>query len=169
MKVLPYDSFTILTDDPLPIVLQRLNALVEPTKTFRFSTKHAPYQGSISESGFQISRIIHYDNSFLPVIRGRFEVKSDQTVIHVQMNAHPFVMAFLGFWFLCWYSAVISMTLAGAMPNNTAALVTGMPILILIIFWGAFWSEANRSRNELTQIIQGQISPVLKNGRMRRL
>ena len=55
MKLLPYDSFTILTPDPLPIVLQRLNALVEPTKTFRFSAKHAPYQGSISEAGFQIN------------------------------------------------------------------------------------------------------------------
>lgn len=157
MKVLPYDSFTILTPDPLPIVLQRLNALVEPTKTFKFSTKHAPYQGSISESGFQISRIIHYRNSFLPRIRGRFEVQSHQTLIHVQMGLHPFVMAFLGFWFFCWYSAIIPITLAGAMPNNMAALFIGMPILMLIIFGVAFWSEANRSRNELTQIIQGQI------------
>ena len=157
MKILPYDSFTILTPDPLPIVLQRLNALVEPTKTFRFSAKHAPYQGSISESGFQISRIIHYRNSFLPVIRGRFEVKSHQTLIHVQMSTHPFVMVFLGFWFFCWYSAVIPITLAGAMPNNMAALFIGMPILMLVIFCVAFWFEANRSRTELRKIIQGQI------------
>lgn len=79
MKVLPADSFTILTPDTLPIVVQRLNAQVEPTKVFRFSNKHLPYQGTISESGFQISHIIHYRNSFLPVIRGRFEVESHQT------------------------------------------------------------------------------------------
>lgn len=169
MKVLPYESFTILTPDSLLIVLQRLNAKIEPIKIFRFSQKHAPYQGSISESGFKISRIIHHQNSFLPTIRGRFEVEPHQTVIHIQMNTHPFVMAFLGFWFLCWYSAVISMTLAGTMPNNMAALVIGMPILLLIIFGVSFWSEANRSRNELTQIIQGQISPVLKNDRTRLL
>ncbi|MHC5676375.1 hypothetical protein [Nostoc sp.] len=70
MKILPNDTFIILTSDSLPIVLQRLNAFVGSTKAFRFSRKHAPYQGTISESGFQISRIIHYRNSFLPVIQG---------------------------------------------------------------------------------------------------
>ena len=157
MKVLPHDSFTILIPDALPIVLQRLNAKVEQKKVFRFSNKHAPYQGTISEEGFRISRIIHYRNSFLPVIRGRFEVESHQTMIHVQMSIHPFVMAFLGFWFFFWYSAVVHTILTSAMPTNMVAQSVGMPMLILIIFWVAFWSEANRSRSELTQIIQGQV------------
>ncbi|MHC5862635.1 hypothetical protein [Nostoc sp.] len=157
MKILPNDTFIILTSDSLPIVLQRLNAKVEPTKAFRFSRKHAPYQGTISESGFQISRIIHYRNSLLPVIQGRFEVQSHQTLIHVQMSIHPFVMAFLGFWFLFWYGAVIPITLTGAMPHQMAAIFVGMPMLMLIIFWVAFWSEANRSRSELSQIIQGEL------------
>ncbi|MFN6568623.1 hypothetical protein [Dendronalium sp. ChiSLP03b] len=157
MKVLPYNTFTILTTDPLPIVLQRLGAKVEPTKIFRFSTKHAPYQGTISEQGFQISRIIHYRNSFLPVIRGDFEVQPHQTAVHIQMSLHPFVMAFLGFWFLCWYGAVVPVTLANAMPSNMAAVFLGMPIVMLIVFWIAFWTEANRSHSELAQIIQGQV------------
>lgn len=157
MKILPYDTFTILTPESLPIILQRLNAKVESPKAFRFSTKHALYQGTISEEGFQISRIIHYRNSFLPMIRGRFEVQSHQTLIHVQMGIHPFVMAFLGFWFLTWYSAIVPITLTGAMPHHMAAIFAGMPMLILIIFWVAFWSEANRSRSELSQIIQGEL------------
>jgi hypothetical protein len=157
MKVLPHDSFTISTPDALPVVMQRLNAKVEPYKAFRFSKKHVPYQGTISEEGFQISRIIHYRNSFLPVIRGRFEVETHKTVIHVQMSIHSFVMVFLGFWFLFWYSAVVPIILTGAMPNYMAALFVGMPMLMLFIFWIAFWSEANRSRSELTKIIQGQV------------
>ncbi|MBH8577804.1 hypothetical protein I8752_33555 [Nostocaceae cyanobacterium CENA369] len=156
MKVLPDDTFTILTPDSLPIVLQRLSAKVEPTKMFRVSKKHAPYQGTISEQGFQITRIIHYRNSFLPVIRGRFEAQVHQTVVHIQMSLHPFVMTFLGFWFLCWYGAVVPITLAGAMPSQMIAIFLGMPIAMLIVFWIAFWTEANRSRSELTQIIQGQ-------------
>ncbi|MEH2034485.1 MAG: hypothetical protein V7K67_33610 [Nostoc sp.] len=48
MKVLPDNSFTILTPDELPIVLQRLNAQVEPTKAFRFS-KMRHWWGEISE------------------------------------------------------------------------------------------------------------------------
>lgn len=157
MKVLPYNTFTISTPDALSVVLQRLNAKVEPTKVFRFSTKHAPYQGSISEEGFKISRIIHYRNSFLPVIKGRFEVESHQTIIHIEMSVHPFVMAFLGFWFLLWYGAIAPITLTGAMPKHIAPVFVGMPILMLVVFWLAFWLEANRSRTELTQIIQGQV------------
>ncbi|BAY80011.1 hypothetical protein NIES25_64990 (plasmid) [Nostoc linckia NIES-25] len=157
MKVLPYNTFTISTSDPLSVVLQRLNAKVEATKAFRFSTKHAPYQGSISEEGFQIRRIIHYRNSFLPMIRGRFEVESHQTIIHIEMSVHPFVMAFLGFWFFCWYGAIAPIILTGAMPKHMVPVFLGMPILMLIIFWLAFWLEANHSRTELTQIIQGQV------------
>ncbi|QKQ75008.1 hypothetical protein [Nostoc sp. TCL240-02] len=157
MKLLPHDSFTISTPDALPVVMQRLNAKVEPQKAFRFSNNHAPYQGTISEESFQIRRVIHYRNSFLPLIRGRFEVESQQTVIHVQMSIHSFVMVFLGFWFLFWYSAVVPIALTGAMPNYVAALFVVMPMLMLFIFWTAFWSEANRSRSELTQILQGQV------------
>ncbi|MBR8837498.1 MAG: hypothetical protein DSM106950_26685 [Stigonema ocellatum SAG 48.90 = DSM 106950] len=64
-------------------------------------------------------------------------------------------MAFLGFWFLSWYGAVVPITLTGTMPHQMAAIFVGMPMLMLIIFWVAFWSEANRSRSELSQIIQG--------------
>jgi len=154
---LPNDEFTIVTPDSLPIILERLSANVEPPKALRVSKKHALYQGSIGSEGFQISRIIHYRNSFLPTIRGRYEVQSHQTLIHVQMSLHPFVMAFLGLWFLFWYSAVVPITLTGAMPHYMAALFLGMPMLMLVIFWVAFWAEANRSRAELTKIVQGQI------------
>ncbi|NEU76973.1 hypothetical protein PI95_031870 [Hassallia byssoidea VB512170] len=157
MKILPYDTWIISTSDSLPIVLQRLNAKVEPPKVFRFSTRHAPYQGTISEEGFRINRIIHYRNSFLPVIRGRFEVQSHQTLIHVQMSIHPFVMASLGFWYLVWFSTLVSITLTGSIPLHETTLHVGLPMLLLIIFLVAFWSEANRSRSELSQIIQGEV------------
>lgn len=158
MKILPYDTFTILTCDPLHIVLQRLNAKVEAKKIFRFSTEHAPYEGKISEEGFQISRIIHYRNSFLPVIQGRFEIQNKQTLIHIQMKINPFVVSFLGFYFLLWYSAVIpAILMIGTMPTHMAVTLVVMPILMLIICYAAFWLEANRSRTELSQIIQGQL------------
>lgn len=157
MKILPYDTSIILTSDSLPIVLQRLNAKVEPPKVFRFSTRHAPYQGTISEEGFQINRIIHYRNSFLPIIRGRFEVQSHQTLVHVQMSINPFVKAFFAFWYLGWFSTLVFITLTGSMPLHMVTLNVGIPMLILIIFLGGFWSEANRSRSELSQIIQGEV------------
>jgi hypothetical protein len=156
MKILPLDSFTIFTPDTVSVVLQRLSAKIEASKIFRFSTEHAPYQGTISEQGFQISRI-HYRNLFIPVIQGRFEAQSHQTAVHIQISLHPAAMAFLGFWFLFWYSAVAPIMLADAMAVNMAALFLGMPLVVVVMIWVVFWTEANRSRSELAQIIQGQV------------
>ena len=156
MKIFPYHTFTIFTPDTLPVVLQRMNEKVEAPQVFRFSRVHAPYQGTISEDSFQISRIIHYRNSFLPVIRGRFETHQNGTAVQVQMSLHPIVIAFLGFWFFFWYSATVPMALAGAMPSEMAVIFLGMPIVMIFVFLCAFWVEANRSCRELTAIVQGQ-------------
>ncbi|OCQ99879.1 hypothetical protein BCD64_01990 [Nostoc sp. MBR 210] len=157
MKILPYDSFTITVPEPLPIVVQRLSANIEPPKAFRFSRQHTLYQGTISDDGFQISRIIHYRNSFLPMIRGRFEAQPRQTLVHIQISVHTFVMAFLGLWLFIWFNTVSIITFIDDTPRLVAALFVGMPIVIVLVFWIAFWSEANRSRAELTKIIQGQV------------
>jgi hypothetical protein len=157
MKILPYENFTISTPDSLAVIIERLSTQVEPTKIFRFSRQHALYQGTISEQGFKITRIIHYRNSFLPVIRGRFEVQPHQTIVDIQMSPHPFVMVFIGFWCLFWYGISVPFALNGAFSQSMAVVFLGMPIVILVIFWIAFWTEAKRSRHELSQIIQGQL------------
>lgn len=159
MKLLPYDSFTIQTRDPLPLILQRLNAEVEaPRIGFGFSQHRALYQGSVSEDGFKITRIINYRNSFLPIIRGSFAQEPDgTTIIHITMGLHPFVMAFLGFWYLTWYSGSIPIVFISGMPSIVAVLFIGLPLLILVAFWYGFWFEADRSRRELREIILGEI------------
>lgn len=161
MQLLPYDTFTIQTEDSLSDVIERLEAQIEAPKAFRsyFSRNHAPYEGKIDGDGFEIHRIIHHRNSFLPNIRGRFESLPNGTIIRVTMRLHPFVTAFLLFWFLAWYGGTIPIFLAGVISGNVtseAVLFLGMPIVILFSFWCAFWYEANRSRQELIQIINGE-------------
>ncbi|EDX71324.1 hypothetical protein MC7420_3439 [Coleofasciculus chthonoplastes PCC 7420] len=109
MPILPDNAFTIQTHEPLPDVIDKLNAHIEAPKTFRWTLarNHAPYAGTISSDGFEVRRIIHYQNSFLPRIRGRFESGSQGTVIRITMRLHPLVIGFLVFWYLTWYSATI--------------------------------------------------------------
>jgi hypothetical protein len=158
MKLLPYDSFTIQTRDPLPLVRQRLKAQVEDRRIrFGFSRSHAPYEGTVSETGFKISRIIHYRNSFLPVIRGHFETQLDgTTAIQIQMGLHPLVMTFLGFWCLFWFGTIIPIVLVGAIPVKGALLFIGLPLIVLVVFWWAFWWEADRGRRDLIKIFGGE-------------
>ena len=157
MRVLPYDAFTLQTLDPLPIVLQRMATQIEPPKPIRwqFSGNHLPYEGTLSETGFQISRIIHHRNSFLPVIRGRFEPSPSGTSVRITMRLHPYVIAFLGFWYLAWYSFFCPVWLTGAMPTAFALQFVGLPIVVLLVFWAVFWSEVYRSRRDLMQMILG--------------
>jgi WD40 repeat protein len=156
MKLLPYDTFTLETREPLPLVRERLAAEIErPKLRWGFSRNHAPYEGKLSDNGFEIHRIIHYRNSFLPIIRGRFEPLPEGTKVRITMGLHPLVMGFLAFWFLSWYSAILPMALFGLMPPNMAVLFVGLPLCVLMAFGCAFWYEADRSRRELTQMILG--------------
>jgi len=163
VKLLPYHTVTLRTHVPFPLVVQRLTAQIEPSKMMRwgFSQNHAPYQGSISDASFRIHRIINYRNSALPIIRGRFESLSNETLIHITLSVHPFVAGFLGFWFFNWYGVSIPMWLMGILPNEVALLVLGAPLIFLGLLLWAFWYEANRSQRELEQIIEGSYLPSL--------
>lgn len=157
MRLLPYDTFSIQTPDRLPTVLERLATQIEPEKPFRwqFSRNHLPYEGTCSEAGFQIRRILHSRNSFLPMILGRFESSPSGTLVHITMRLHPFVIAFLVFWYLVWYGFLIPIWLTGAMPTIFALQFLGLPIAVLGVFWATFWAEASRSRHDLMQMILG--------------
>lgn len=173
MQLLPYDTFTIQSQEPLSDVIKRLEAHIEAPKAVRwsFSRNHAPYQGTLSNAGFEITRVIHYRNSFLPNIQGRFESLPGGTVIRVTMRLHPFVTGFLFLWYLVWYSGTIPIFLAGGFSGDVpfeAWQFLGLPIVLLLIFWCAFWYEANRSRQELVKIILGESLGATTSGNRRR-
>ena len=157
MKILPHHTSIISTSDSLSIVLQRLNAKVEPPKVFRFYTRHTVlYAGTIYEEGFQIRRIPYQRKSFSPIIRGRFEVQSHQTLVHVQISLSRFEKACLPFVYLVWVS-MLFLGFKGSMSFPVVILCVGLPLLLLIGILRTFQSQANRYCNELSQIIKGEV------------
>lgn len=157
IKILPHYTFTIQTQAPLPIILSRLSKKVEPPKVFRFgwSRSHLPYEGTVSEEGFKISRVIHYRNSMLPMIQGRFERSSNTTVVQIKMDMHPISISFLSIFYSIWFGFGGVIALMGGW-NSSMLLFLFLPTLLLGIFFGAFWFEAKHSRSELTAILLGQ-------------
>ncbi|MEA5471283.1 hypothetical protein [Spirulina sp. 06S082] len=162
MRFLPYDTFTIQTQKSLADVISRLEPKIEEPRIFRgwnFGSDRAPYAGKISHTGFEIHRVIQYRNSFLPNIHGHFESSLQGTNVRVTMSLHPFVTVFLLFWFSIWYSISIPLFLSDVLSGDIsfeAELFLGMPMVLLFVFWCAFWSEADRNRRELTAIILEQ-------------
>lgn len=162
MYLLPYIRFTLHSPDPVPIVQARLTSYVDDPKPWRrhLYEHHAPYQGTVAEDGFLIYRAIHYRNSFLPLIRGKFHPMSGGTTIAITMRLHPFTLLFVGFWYLVWFGFTLPAWLSGAMPTSEAMKFLGLPLLLLGIFWASFWYEAKRGRKDLEAILAGH-NPAL--------
>ena len=157
MKILPYHTSIISTPDSLLIVLQRLNAKVEPSKVFGFYTRPtALYEGTISSESFQIRRTVYQPELFSPIIRGRFEIQSHQTLVHVQISMSRFEKACLPFVYLVWVSMLFS-GFKGSMSFPVIILCVGLPLLLLIGVLRRFQSVVNRNFHELSQIIKGEV------------
>lgn len=99
IRLLPYDAFAIDTPLSVEAAVATLTDAVEPTKWMRDSKEHKTFQGTVARDGFKITRIIHYRNSFTPIIRGRFQPRPAGCTISVTMQLHWFVMAFMCVWF----------------------------------------------------------------------
>ena len=151
MKLLPYDTMTVDVPAPIEKVVDSLRRHVEPRKWFRLSHDHVPFQGEVHESGFTISRIIHYRNSFLPVLHGRFESQESSTAVHVRITLHPLVIGFLCVWFGTF--AVFSF--AGVFPlvqDGDATFLLccgGMGLFAVLLTLGAFWFEVPKAKRLL--------------------
>jgi len=160
-KLPPKDSFTIESqmDAEAKAIAQKLALFISPRPMLGWSRaqQQTLYHGSISAQGFELTRSINHRNSFLPLIKGRFEALPQGTAVHVTMALQPIIIAFCTVWYLSWYSIGIPVFLWGGMPWTMVMILLGMPLLIGFIFWRAFWAEAKRSCRDLLQMIGGQL------------
>jgi hypothetical protein len=100
MLFAPFERLTIETPLTPEEARQRLAEVVEPKRLFRFfSRDHKPYQGDLDGYHFEVTRIIHYRNSFLPVIKGEIRSGLGGSVIDITMQPHLFAIIFMTLWF----------------------------------------------------------------------
>src|SRR5919109_98213 len=99
MKFLPYERLQIHTALSSEEVLKRLENAIEPKRYFRlFGASTKPYQGKVEGSHFEMSRIIGYRNSFLPMIKGDVQSETSGCSVYLTMHPHIVVTVFMIFW-----------------------------------------------------------------------
>src|SRR5215472_4770479 len=100
MTFLPFERLTLRTQLRSDEVYRRLAATVEPVQWFRNSLAgdDKTHQGEITSSGFKITRVIQYRNSFLPVVTGRIRDEGDGCIIEIILRLHFFVAVFMALW-----------------------------------------------------------------------
>lgn len=165
MKFLPFEDITYRTHLDSEEILKRLHEITEPRKTFRMkgifgSEDHKPYEGSISGNSFDLTRIIGYRNSFLPVITGTVEDDPSGTRIYVKMRLHPIVMAFLAIWIgIVGIGCIIVFVsfLSSQKFEPMSLILVGMLIFGYIMPTGGFKFESAKTRKFFGGLFEAEI------------
>jgi hypothetical protein len=168
MNLPPYDRFTIKTYLSPEAARAKLERNIEPHKLIRLLGSHdKPYQGAIEGYRFQVTRIIHYRNSFLPVISGEIQPDYGGALVTITMRPHGFVLFFMIIWLgmvgmglLTFLAAFMNNVLAGF--PITSSDTTGVVMAGLMFVLGAGTSvggykfEAVKSRRFFEELFEAQ-------------
>lgn len=153
MKLLPYDSFQLIVDDPISQVQERLAAHVEPRNFWNvFRSSGNGFVGKVEGNSFKICRGISYRNSFLPIMCGALEPHQSGTQLTVRMRLHLLVIAFLIIWIWQALKFVLPFsTVAFWAEIGQAAIMVGAALLMT---YAGFWFEAGKSKKAFLEIYQ---------------
>jgi hypothetical protein len=121
-----------------------------------FSSGGFEFEGDISLQGFNITRIISYRNSCIPVIRGRFEPSDTGTRLVIEMTMHPMGYVFLVLGAAISFGVLSTFALDGQGSPVAAIAAFAAPCFIIAVCWVAFAGEASTARGALGRIWPGQ-------------
>jgi len=165
MKYLPYEDFHIIT--PLkPAEVQALLAKeTEPVKQFSFSTLFSRssgyyFSGYVVNGMFEISRVIDYRNSFLPQIKGSTEAWLNGSRLHITMQLHPAVMAFMFIWMGGVGLAAVAVISAGFSERSfepLSLIPLAMFLFGYLLSTGGFKYESRKAKAKLIDLLSGHI------------
>lgn len=156
--LIPYDQVILKTSLNIEQVYQKLAEVIEPRTYMRFSRDHAYFEGSLERDAFKISRIIHYRNSFLPVILGEMRDEVDGTAVIIRMRLNWIVVTFILIWVLM-VSGIIIATLFGFLADKFLPWI--MPTLLILVMYIFslifFHREAKKAKVYLQELLEKDI------------
>jgi hypothetical protein len=164
MKYLPFENITFKTKLTPQEVMERLQRVVEPERSFQLfrasrTRREKPYQGFVYRSSFLATRNIQYRNSFNPTISGTVLTGDDHTTVNIKMRLPLFVSIFMAIWCGGVLFAVVMIALRSIEENKFHAMIF-VPLLMLVFGYGlvtgAVKFESIRSRNYFFKLLELQ-------------
>lgn len=153
MKLIPHDKFIIETFSAPEDVLQRINENTEPKKLFSLSSSKY-FNGSVSGSGFEVSKNISYRNSFLPVVEGNVETSEKGSNVKITMRLNSFVFFFMCIWFFFVGIGCVAVVSNLDGFSMHALIPFGMLVFGIVLVSGGFWFEASKQKVKLIELIK---------------
>jgi|SRR5215469_5992326 len=156
MTFLPFERLTLRSELRSDEVYSRLAAAVEPVRwiTNPFSRDHKPSEGEITSSGFKITRMIRYRNSFRPIVTGRIRDEGAGCVIEIILRLNVIVAVFMALWLAVVTGGAIR-TLAEVSQGRSAVpalILFGMSAFGYGLMQGAFVFESRKARQFLNAL-----------------
>ncbi|HRE44002.1 MAG TPA: hypothetical protein PKY87_08535 [Terricaulis sp.] len=146
MNPLPFHRFEFISPMRKHTALNVMRAHIEPQKFFRFrwpsSTNDKRFEGDITAEGFDVVRIIGYQNAFVPCVIGRIDDVGVGSRITVFMRPH--ITAIL-------VGIAAAAFLVAMDDGSSAAIVIAM---LYGLAWVGFWFEARKQEKALRQIFK---------------
>ncbi|HBF38424.1 MAG TPA: hypothetical protein DDW50_14040 [Firmicutes bacterium] len=156
MLYVPFENFeiesTLSPDEVKERIANHIETNMPLFKLFYSGGKE--FKGKIRDDHFLISRIIRYNNSFLPMIEGTIYPNNFGSNIKITMRLHKLVF---GFW-IVWMAMVFLISL-GFLRNllSSPGTISLIPLLMLIFgyFIGIipFNIEVNKAKRLLQEIM----------------
>jgi hypothetical protein len=167
IPLLPYQKIVIEVPYSREELTRRLGKEVTGRQwSWGWTEKRAElFEGVVSDEGFQISRIIAYRNSFLPVIQGRFHPHVKGVRVEITMRLHVAVLIFSVVW--------LSLVGQGALAAGAQILTTGRVDSVMLIPFGmllffylmvtiGFGVEAKKASKLLNSLFEAEGSSAEK-------
>jgi len=157
--MIPLEKFTIHSSRNPDHVRETLLEVVDPRQILPWDAKNSakPYQGEIGDRAFQISRIISYRNSFLPLINGRITPEETGSKIEIFISLDPLVFIFMLVWLGMVGNMGILFLLATLGEGNfePAALIPlGMFLFGFLLVFVGFKPEAAKAKKFLRELLE---------------
>lgn len=155
----PYQQLVFESPLSQEEVIQRLTCEVAKLRSgWQWVEKRTEkFEGTVSEEGFQISRIIRYRNSFLPLIQGRFSPLGQGVRIEVTMKLHLIMVIFSLIWLSFFGLPALGIALQILTTGRVEAagiIPCAMMIFFYLMVTIGFGIEAHKARKLLSRIFE---------------
>lgn len=156
MTFLPYETVVLETTLPKEEVIARLTREIAP-KSFAFWKKSGDqaFRGSLNGNEFEITRIIGYRNSFLPLVNGHIQASENGTRIALQIRLPPSTLIALAIFIFLALASFVGSILSSESSGHLQEVL--LPLFLYGMTMGGYWFEAGRAKSLLRDITDGDI------------
>jgi hypothetical protein len=163
MRPFPLCRFTIETTLAPHQVQARLRNAIAVKWTFGFSESDRPFVGQFDGTSFDIARADGQRSSFCPRIHGSIQPRASGTRLSGTLQLHKAALVAM----LCLLILVGTAFLSGAAWGATGGwleplMIGGLGVLVFLaaMTLGGFFSDLNRSIDELAELVDASIADV---------